>query len=475
MREEERVERLARAIEEMATGGQPEEPDDEELRELLKIARIRMDAAEQAVEAGLATQEAVLERLLARLQANDGGEGDFAGGARVGAGDRADELGSGLEDSDDVNIHEVQEVIGMRRQMAEMAAEIAESHRQAVWQKVQARIQASEGEKRGFFRWPFRRRDREADEFNAALDRMTLGEPIWEAADSRLEELLNVARLRQAALATAGGGFAEQQARVWGHIRPRIMARQMASRRPRVFKPRGFQMPTLADLRLPALPDFQAPPWPRMAAAVAAAAVVLAVFAPLPATGFSDHPVASLARSIMGERTAVIEMTAPANVPPPTQVVQSNDVTVQEASELLGRSVFEPVFLPAGYQQVSSQYFTESMTGDQGGLFVLAYESGAGADAQTLLVYQEPASSVNISVEEGFAQDINLFTTGTPATYISGSWRAVEGAITWGTGDAQTVVFDLNGIRTIIQTSDAQMPLTDLANVASSMAEQATP
>ncbi|MEX0800444.1 MAG: hypothetical protein WD379_04430 [Dehalococcoidia bacterium] len=465
MREEERVEWLARAIEQMAGGREPDQPDDQELIELLKIARIRMDAAEQATDAGLETQEAILERLMARLRTKDS-EHRPTGTAAAGDGGH-EHITSAHERHDDADIHELQEVIDLRRQMAELAAEVSESHREAVWQKVQTRIEASKREKQGFLRWPFRRRDREAEEFGAALDRMTLGEPIWEAKDSRLEELLNVARLRHAAVATAGAGFADQQARVWGHIRPRLLARQMVARRPRVFKRRDFQ--------LPSLPRLEVGSWPRLATAGAAVAVALAILAPMPATGFSDHPVAALARSVLGEHGAVTENAAPPTVPPPTEVVESNGTTAAEASGLLGRAVYEPTSLPEGYAKISSEYFAQSMTAEEGGLFVLAYENSTGADKQTLLVYQELASATNISVEAGFAQDIGLYTTGTPATYVSGTWRAAEGALTWGAADAQTIVFDLNGIRTIVQTSDPKMPITELAKVGSSLAEQAIP
>src|SRR3989337_2719053 len=134
MRDEDRADKLARAIEEMVQGGLPEDLGDEELEELLQIALIRRDAAR------MATQTA-----------------------------------------------------------AEAAAAISEQHREAVWQRVQARIGARQGEKSGLVRWPFQRRDREAEYFGAALDRMILGEPIWEAEESRLQELLGVARLRRAA------------------------------------------------------------------------------------------------------------------------------------------------------------------------------------------------------------------------------------------------------------------------------------
>lgn len=450
MKDQDRADRLARAIEEMAQGSMPVEIDDDELRELLTIARIRMDAAEQATGAAGETQHVVLERLLARLHARDNEESD-------------DTHPSDIVDSDsesgEVDIGELQDVISLRRRIAEEAADLAEAHRQTVWQRVQDRIAAGASEKRGFFRWPFGKRDRQADEFGVALDRMTMGEPIWEAKDSRLEELLQVARLRQAAVVTAGSGsgsgFMDQQARVWARIRPRLMARQMIARRPRVFRRRELNLP----------------PWPKLAAAGAAIALAVAILGPLPATGFAQHPVVELV-SGAGHVGVTETTTPPEAVPPVTRVVESNEVTVSEASDLLGAGVFEPASVPAGYTRVSSQYFPEPLTADEGGLFVLAYESEAG-EPNSILVYQELASATNIAVEDGYAQDVGLVETDTSATYVNGVWRASEGGLTWGSEGSQTIVFDHQGVRTIIQTDDADMPMSELAAIATSMVDQA--
>src|SRR3972149_6009042 len=186
MRDEDRADKLARAIEEMVQGGLPEDLGDEELKELLQIARIRLDAARMATQTGAETQEAELGRLTTRPRPGPPGE----------------------------------------------RPAISEQHREAVWQRVQARIGAHQGEKSGLVRWPLQRRDREAEYFGAVLDRMILGEPIWEAADSRLEELLRVAPRRRASTLTETAGLTDQSARVWSRLRPRLMARLMGGRRP---------------------------------------------------------------------------------------------------------------------------------------------------------------------------------------------------------------------------------------------------
>lgn len=455
MHDEDRADRLAKAIEEMVQGNMPEGIDDEELQELLRIAKIRLDAAHQAAEAGGEAQSAVLERLVARLklpQKQDSAEPNSSTTAHDSAGD----IPASNEDREDLDIKELQEVIDLRRQMSEHAAAISEAHRDAVWQRVQARVHAGQSEKRGFLDWLFRRRDPEADDFGAALDRMILGEPIWEAEDSKLEQMLSVARMRRAAASTARSGFVDQQARVWARLRPRLMARLGRSRRRPVFRRTA------------------AAHWPKLAAAGAAVALVAAALGPIPTTGLAHHPVTEFARSL-GGHIGVTETSAPPTVPPVTEVIQSNDVSAERASTLMGLPVYEPTSLPAGYRQVSSQYYPRALTADEGGLFVLAYQdTTVTGSPKSILVYQERASSNSIVVEDGFAEDISL-PTGVPATYVSGTWRPNGNDLTWGESDAETVLFDLGGLRTVVYTTDGDLPLPDLFAIADSLASQVPP
>lgn len=428
----------------------PEDLDDEELEELLQIARIRLDAARQAAQIGREAQGAILERLIARLnliQRRDNGEP--TGTAAVN--DRAGDIAPGDQDPEHIDVRELQGVIDLRRQMAEHAAALSEAHRDTVWQRVQARIQAQQSAKRGFFPWPFRRHDREATDFGAALDRVILGEPVWEAKDSRLEELLRVARIRRVSAMTARAGFIDQQARVWARLRPRLMARLMPSQRRRVFQPRV------------------AVPWPKLAAAGAALALVIAALGPLPATGLAHHPATEFVR-FLGSHIGVSETASPPTVPPVTEVIKGATVSADEASALLGLPVHEPTFVPPGYRQVSAKYFPEPLTAVDGGLFILAYEkSGLAGNLDTILIYQEHASLNNIVVAQGFAQDIHL-PTGTSATYVRGTWRPLGSDLTWGEYDAQTIVFDLGGVRTIIYTTDGDLALAELLAIAESLA-----
>ena len=159
MRDEYRADKLARAIEEMVQGGLPEDLGDEELEELLQIARIRLDAARMATQTGAETQDAVLGRLIARLHVLHGERT----GAETGPSivDSAGDFAPDDDDPENVGVRELQDIISMRHHAAEEAAAISEQHREAVWQRVQARIGAHQAEKRGLLRRPFQRRGRE--------------------------------------------------------------------------------------------------------------------------------------------------------------------------------------------------------------------------------------------------------------------------------------------------------------------------
>ncbi len=456
MRDEDRADKLAKAIEEMVQGHMPEGLDDEELDELLQIAKIRLDAGQLAARAGVDAKAEVLKRVMGRigsLQESDNHEPD----GLPTASDSAGVITSGDSDTEQLDVQGLQDIVGLRHRMAERAVTISESHRDAVWQRVQARIQAKQSEKRGLFRWPFRRRDREAEDFSAALDRMILGKPMLENQDSKLADLIRVARVRRAAAETASAGFVDQQARVWARIRPRLMTHRGPSRRSPVFQRHG------------------AAPWPKLAAAGAVIALVIAALGPIPATGLAHHPAAEFARFV-GGHIGVVETSAPPTVPPVTEVIEGNNTSAVWASTLLGQTVYTPTFMPAGYHETSSRYFPKAIIAESGGVFVLAYEgdSGMGASPETILIFQERTSSTSIAVEQGFAQDIRL-SNGTPATWISGTWRTIGSTLIWGEGDALTIIFDLHGLRTVIQTTDSSLPLKDIVAIADGLAQQATP
>jgi hypothetical protein len=464
MDERERADKLAEAIEAMVQGRLPEGlEDDEELRELLKIAKIRLDAARLAAEAGDDARDEVFQRLVGRLSLRHP-EDRLEPAEPEEDAPTTENYSRGFapcDSPDQEGVRELQEVIGLRQRAAEQAVAAAVGYSDAVWQRVEARVQAQRTDGRGIIRWPFRRRDGRAADFGAAVDRMILGEPMWEADDSRLAKLVHVARLRRAVAVTAGGGFVDQQERVWARIRPRLVANVMAVRA-------AAREPSAFERR-------RASPMPKLAAAGAFVALVIAALGPIPTTGFAQHPAAELARFVVGQ-IMVSETHSPPPVAPVTEVLQPMDVTLAEARGLLALPVAEPTFVPEGYAKASSRYFAAGITSAEGGAFVLAYEStGAGAETGTVLVYQERASGSSIAVRDGFAEDIQLLPSGVFATHVQGAWQSAEGGATWGAEDGHTIVFDRGGLRTILISPDAGVPTTVLRAMADSLAGQGTP
>jgi MoaA/NifB/PqqE/SkfB family radical SAM enzyme len=70
MNEEEQANGLSDAIDSMLQGGEPElDLDDDDLIELLRIARLRHDASRALAESGVGYQELLLRVLKARMAA----------------------------------------------------------------------------------------------------------------------------------------------------------------------------------------------------------------------------------------------------------------------------------------------------------------------------------------------------------------------------------------------------------------------
>ncbi len=460
MKEEERAARLARAVDDLIQGRLPGDLDDQDLDELLHIAKIRLDAARSTTHTGAQHEAAVWQQVRARLSSSRAGHNGDPNGAAQSmehAGDPA-----AVDDPEGLDIRELQDVIGLRRQMAGQVACVAEDHRDSVWQQVQVRVQAH-SQKCGLLSF-LQRPQPEAEFVATAVDQLVLGEPIWEASDSKLEELIHVARARRAMGQAATAASRDIQGRLWARIRPRLLARLLGSQKPRsrVFQVGGR-------------------PWPKAAAiAVAgAAAIALAAVGPVPATGLAGHPVAQFVRFV-GDHVGVSETGSPPPVVPPvTSVVQGTDVTAAEAAELLGMPVSEPTIMPSGFTPISSKFFPEPLTATQGGLFVRAYSSlDAGTNTvnpPTILIYQEAASGHDIVVWQASTTDFSLYD-GTPATYIDGSWRPFDTEVIWGEDGAQTVVFDRAGLRTIIHYKDGlKMDPGYLRAIAEGMTAVATP
>lgn len=454
MSERERAERLARAIDDLLRGRDPE-LEDEELRELLQIARLRRQAAMDAARLGDQYEAELWQRLEARIGRaleKRGQSGDI-NNEREGTGEH------GAPEPGEPNPEGLGDFIAARRQAAEEAAAMAEAYRDVVWRRLEARLklQQAHGQKLSGlrrFRLPFfKPAPVEADQLSEAIDNLLLGEPIWQAKNSQLKDLVHLARLRQAMGKALMDTAVPYQRRTWARLQPVLTAQRGAgSPGARVVRPpfgfRGL--------------------WPRLALLAACLGAIALALGPLPITGLSQHPVARAVR-FFGQLVAVTETDGGPEVSPPTETMEGRDVTTAEAQELLGLPVREPTYLPAGFQKTVSKYFSRPITADRSGLFTLVYErTDDEEEMQTLIVWQEHASTGTLAVQSGYAQPLTV--GGVEGTYYEGTWHKVGSEIIWGSEGSQTLIFDHDGVRTIIQyLGSARLALRELVAIAESM------
>jgi len=445
MNEEERAEWLARAIDDLLNKDRqrPKEPpppklDREELNALLRIASARAEASNSLLHRGVQYEGEVWQRVWKRLDRRR-----FPREVRpfdaMEPASELDEFAAGLE-LEQMEIDELREIARMRREMAERAASVGEQHRAEVWQHVQDRLH---GKSRTRFR--FRRRKDDHDRLAAALDRTAADGDVTHSGDEEFDALVDVARYRTYWSQMTKNAAAEREARLWIRISAAIRARLLSA------------------------PAKDAAPWRKLAIAAALGAFAVAALAPLPATGFADHPVTRAVRSL-AEHIGVRETAAPPPVTAAPIVVEATALTPAELSSLrLGIPVAGPSAPPAGFELASARYFSEPLTADSGGVFVLTY---AGESGSAIVVYQERAGGADFSAGTDSVEDVQL-ADGTAATFVQGIWQESNGELVWQEGGAQTLVFDRNGARTTIQYRGSAEEAPSLFALANGMAPAA--
>jgi hypothetical protein len=145
MHEQERAEWLAHAIDDLigkgSSPGLPQELDDQELETLMRVARMRLNAARSSAQAGLQYEGAVWREVLARLERR----GPAAAGPGQDASTQPESTSgdfSAIIDPEENEAAELRDIVVLRRRMAEQAAAIAERHEDEVWRQVLSRIEA---------------------------------------------------------------------------------------------------------------------------------------------------------------------------------------------------------------------------------------------------------------------------------------------------------------------------------------------
>jgi hypothetical protein len=457
MNEEERAEWLARAIDDLLkadrqrglAGEPPEGLEAGELKALVRVAKARLDKARDSADAGAQYEGEIWRRVLSRLDDHFGKEGSQPAHEPNWL-TNADEFvaAKDLKGEDPswrhAEVEELREIALLRRRMAEEAASFAEQHRDAVWRRVQTRIQ-KHPQNAGVFSF-FRRLWSTAVRLPAVSDRSS----VQPSDDETLDGLIRISRARKEMSGTANHASRARHHQLWDRIIPGLSGQLLGQGRQ--------SEPSRPPSHL----------WPRqlrykVGAAAVVAVLIVAAIGPVPATGLANHPAVELAR-YLGEYAGVAETGAPPAPPEYANFAQGIDASAAEAASLLGVPVVEPA-TPLGFARTSSQYFRQALSAAEGGMYVLTYGS-AGA---SVVIYQERASGGDIAARDGSAFDVTL-VDGTPASYIDGAWEASSTSIEWSDAGSQTLLFDRLGVRTIIRYAGPRVERAFLFGIANPMA-----
>jgi hypothetical protein len=440
MNEEERAAWLARAVDNLIQRREAAEPPKElnnrDLEGLLRVAKARLELSDRTAQAGLQYEGAVWQRVLDRLESR-------AVAPRLPGSStfflRRSKDAKACDPSEE-ELKQIEEVAALRQSLSAELMAFAETHREAVWDKVQSRL-AARSERKGLF--SFLRRDRKsADEFAQVLEGLAVGQTVWKSSDSRIDELVELARKRRVLADVTQQASAHSQQRVWARLSNSLQGRAPLTNRPYA--------------------ENAGPVWQRLAVGAAGLALILAAVGPIPATGIAGHPLVGLVESV-GDHVGVTESAAPSGDTGTPHVLQGTPVTGAEASQLLGVSVSELSAPPAAFTASGSLYYSSGVT-NEAGTFLVSYTSTGGA----LLVFQEAATNSDLGVIAGAATNITL-TDGTMATYVEGVWAPDDSGFGWSAGGGRSLVFDRGGVRTIIQYVGDPAAQPDLEVVAAGL------
>jgi hypothetical protein len=494
MNDEERADWLARAIDDLLSSSRqrPKEPpppelERSELNALLRIAGERIESSETHMQSGLQYEGEVWQGVLRNLDRRR--RPRKAGPSRKKPALPEDQLAAEHR-LEQMEIDELRAIAKMRRQLAEQAASIAETHRDDVWQRVVSRLHDQpEDLPKKRWRFPFLRRKDTDNDPPAEVPEMFRAHGADPDADEEVEGLMQIVRTRSYWSELTKKRAATRQDHVWTRVsrtvfgsrdkplpaRPEALVgraqHQAATNRHSWWPNLIFGTIILAILAValgkrdrhdqPPIRPGERPlatggAWWARFAAVAALALVAAALGALPATGFADHPLAAFGRSV-AERVGVRETaSSPPIAEEPSVVITGREVTIEEASALLGAPVRVPP-APERFTLAASRFFDAGITAESG-TYALTY---AGPDGASLAVYQERASGADVAAGEGAVINVAL-GDGTAAAYVEGAWEpSPDGAsLTWNTDAGRSLIFERAGLRTTIQYTgtDAAAP-----------------
>lgn len=412
MNERERADKLVRAIDETIKGT-PTEPahlEDEELSALLGVARKRLEAGSEAALSSLGHEGRIWQDLAERLQ-------------------QKPELRQNIPPETDRDEAELREAVSARRQLSRQMAELADEHRDSVWDRIQQRITTDGGRK------SFRALPR-----SPAPSRTRFTPRKGNDIDALLEMALSHASPLR--------GYAANGTREQRKLRERMQndpARRQAEEQ-------------VSDLKK-ATKERRGKSGGTMALAVGLA---LLMFAPLPFTGFGGHPAVAAAERL-GEFVGATEATDAPPAPGAGAVVEGQPATALEASGELGILLSAPE-IALGMPLTSSWVFPTGLSSEGNGLFVAHYSNNTA----TLSMYQEAAGGANFAVPAG--EPVIILANGTEATYYEGTWASDGESLVWQDIGTQSIVLERNGVRTTLRYGGPPIEPGVLAEAAAGIA-----
>jgi len=464
MKEEDRAKRLCDAIDALLRGEEPEmELDDQELVELLRIARLRHQAGQALADAGATYQELLRRVLQARMIARQMEQGDEK------VDDPPPEVLSIIYEDPREFLDPLDPGYGKLVNFLDFQPRTAPAAPTVQTTAGQTHPPvASEHRPRTrtlIPHWP-RRRDRspkKEEALSAALDRLASSRKrAISVGDPEIDELVQIAQLRRFVGQSLSAAGTPYKRRLWTVLRMRLAS---SLRRQSYAPPRPSAIAAVGHLS-----------WRQAAAAAAVIALLLAALAPLPATGLADHPITHLL-NFVEQHVGVEEVDGP----PPAELpvtAPSELIAPEEAADRLGLAVRQPSYLPEGFELARSSYHPQSASTPEQGMFVLIYTVG-GADptifADTepqLLIYQERASPNTVVAESGQAEDV-LIGDSLPGTYVRALWAPGEqGTLEGADANAGSLIFHDADVRVIITYVNGNQEKEELLRIAESMLSQ---
>jgi hypothetical protein len=458
MNEEDKAQKLSEAIDALLEGREPD-LDDQELQDLLGVARLRLKAGKALADVGLTYQELLRRVLQARMVSRQMTPDEEADEDPPPEAHEIPRMADPKDYLDplDPGYGKLVNFLDFWPRTADSDPGAGPTGAATATKLVGPSVVIP------LWKAAEQHKATKADSLAPVVDRLVRSRKrTMSVDDEELNELVQVAHLRRyvgQALASAGTPY---KRRLWSVLRLRLAAnlrrRAMEPRRPTIAVAAGRS-------------------WKYAVAAAAAVALTLFTVGPWAASGFAQNPITQVF-GIVSEHVGVDGTDSP----PPTQVpttVPVEEVSPQQATERLGIPVEQPSYLPAGFQLASSQYYPQSVTTPEQGMYQLVATLG-GVDPGTLrgetdpriIIYQERATSSTISENSAYIEEI-VVGGSLPGTYVRGMWNAgPDGTLEWVEGNAEVLVFDQDGVRTFIVYRFGQGEKDDLLKIAESMLPQ---